>query len=141
MCANNDFKATTLKQHKGEQFPKSSNSSAKNGKMAMSIRVMKVGLVALQTTNCVYRFYIKLKLLCNSLTTDLQDYHFRRCYTCANIDFKATTWKQHKGEQFHKSSNSSAENGKMAMYLITSLESWLGGLSRKRIVHVDFTFN
>ena len=27
------------------------------------------------------------------------------------------------------------------MYLIASLKSWLGGLSRKRIVHVDFTFN
>ena len=27
----------------------------------------------------------------------------------------------------------------MAMYLITSLESWLGSLSRKRIVYVDFT--
>ena len=60
---------------------------------------------------------------------------------CANIDFKATTRKQHKGEHFHKSSNSSANNGKMAMYLIASLESSLGGLSRKRIVHIDFTFN
>ena len=60
---------------------------------------------------------------------------------CANIDFEATTGKQHKGEQFHKSSNSSANNGKMAMYLIASLKSSLGGLSRKRIVHVDFTFN
>ena len=29
----------------------------------------------------------------------------------------------------------------MAMYLITSLKSWLGGLSRKGIVYVDFTFN
>ena len=75
------------------------------------------------------------------MTTDLQDYHFHRCYTCANFDFKATTKKQHKGEQFHKSSNSSANNGKMAMYLITSLESSLGGLSRKQIVHIDFTFN
>ena len=60
---------------------------------------------------------------------------------CANIEFKATTGKQHKGEQFHKSSNSSANNGNMAMYLIASLKSSLGGLSRKRIVHVDFTFN
>ena len=60
---------------------------------------------------------------------------------CADIDFKATTGKQQKGEQFHKSSNGSAKNSKMAMYLITSLESWLGGLSRKRIVYVDFTFN
>ena len=57
---------------------------------------------------------------------------------CAYIDFKATTGKQHKGEQFHKSSNGSAKNRKMA---ITSLESWLGSLSRKRIVYVDFTFN
>ena len=75
------------------------------------------------------------------MTTDLQDYHFHRCYMCANIDFKATTGKQHKGEQFHKSSDGSAKNGKIAMYLITSLESWLGGLSRKRIVYIDFTFN
>ena len=82
-----------------------------------------------------------LKLWCKSLTTDLQDCHFHRCYTCANIDFKATTGKQHKGEQFQKSSNSSANNGKMAMYLIVSLKSWLGDLSRKRIVHVDFAFN
>ena len=59
----------------------------------------------------------------------------------ANIDFKATTGKQHKGERFHKSSNGSAKNGKMAMYLITSLESWQGDLSRKRIVYVDFTLN
>ena len=29
----------------------------------------------------------------------------------------------------------------MAMYLITSLESWLGGLSKKRIVYADFTFD
>ena len=29
----------------------------------------------------------------------------------------------------------------MAMYLITSLESWLGGLSKKRIVWVDFILN
>ena len=28
---------------------------------------------------------------------------------CANIEFKATTRKQHKGEQFHKSSNGSAK--------------------------------
>ena len=49
-------------------------------------------------------------LQCNSLTTDLQDYHFHRCYMCANIDVKATTGKQHKGEQFHKSSNGSAKN-------------------------------
>ena len=27
------------------------------------------------------------------------------------------------------------------MYLLTSLESWLGGLSKKRIVYVDFTSN
>ena len=27
------------------------------------------------------------------------------------------------------------------MYLITSLESWLGGLSKKWIAHVDFTLN
>ena len=60
---------------------------------------------------------------------------------CANIDFKATTVKQRKGEQFHKSSNGSAKNGKKAMYLITSLESWLGGLSKKQIVYVDFTLN
>ena len=60
---------------------------------------------------------------------------------CANIEFKATTRKQHKGEEFHKSSNRSANNGKMAMYLIASLESSLGGLFRKRIVHIDFTFN
>ena len=60
---------------------------------------------------------------------------------CANIDFKATTQKQHKDEQFDKSSNSSANNGKMVMYLIASLESSLGGLARKRIVHIDFTFN
>ena len=77
------------------------------------------------------------------MTTDPQDYHFHRCYMCADIDFKATTGKQHKSEQFHKSSNSSANNGKMAcaMYLIASLKSWLGGLSRKLFVHVDFTFN
>ena len=95
-------------------------------------------------TNCVFRFYIRLKLQCNRLTTDLQDYHFHRCYTvlmCANIDIKATTGKQHKGEQFHKSSNGSAKNSKMAMYLMTSLEGWLGGLSKKRIVYVDFTLN
>ena len=60
---------------------------------------------------------------------------------CANIEFKATTRKQHKGEQFHKPSNGSAKNCKMAMYLIASLESSLGGLFRKRIVHIDFTFN
>ena len=60
---------------------------------------------------------------------------------CANIEFKASTRKQHKGEQFYKSSNSSANNGKVAMYLIASLESSLGSLSRKRIVHIDFTFN
>ena len=82
-----------------------------------------------------------LKLSCNGLTTDLQDYHFHGCYTCANLDFKATTEKQHNGEQFHKSSTGSAKNGKMAIYLITSLESWLGGLSKKRIVYVDFTLN
>ena len=29
----------------------------------------------------------------------------------ANIEFKATTGKQHKSEQFHKSSNSFANNG------------------------------
>ena len=107
----------------------------------ISVRARKVGFVAFQKTKCVCRFYIQLKLQCNSLTTDLQDYHFHRCYTCANIDFKATTEKQHKGEQFHESSNSSANNGKMAMYLIASLKSWLGGLSRKRIMPEDFTFN
>ena len=46
---------------------------------------------------------------------------------CAYIDFKATTGKQDKGKQFHKSLNGSAKNGKMAM----NLESWLGGLSKK----------
>ena len=35
------------------------------------------------------------------------------------------------GEQFLKSSNRSTKNGKMAMYLITRLESWLSGLSKK----------
>ena len=70
--------------------------------------------------NCVCRFYIKLKLECKSLTTDLQDYHFHKCYTFANIDFKATTGKQHKGEQFHKFSNGLAKNGKVVMYLSLS---------------------
>ena len=86
----------------------------------MSVRVKKVVLVGFQKTNCVCRFYRKLKLLCNSLTTDLQDYQFHGCYMCANIEFKATTRKQHKGEQFHKSSNGSAKNCKMATYLSSS---------------------
>ena len=86
----------------------------------ISVRARKVGFVAFQKTKCVCRFYIKLKLQCNSLTTDLQDYHFHRCCTCANIDFKATTRKQHKGEQFQKSSNGSAKNCKMATYLSSS---------------------
>ena len=59
----------------------------------------------------------------------------------SNINFKAATGKKHKGEQFHRSSNGSAKNSKMAIHLVTSLESWLGGLSRKRIVYIDFTFN
>ena len=33
------------------------------------------------------------------------------------------------------------KNCKTAMYLIASLESSLGGFFRKRIVHIDFTFN
>ena len=74
------------------------------------------------------------------MTTDLQDYHFHRCYTCANIDFKTITGKQHKGEQFHKSSNSSANNGKLAMYLIASLESSLGGLFQKTNCAYRFYF-
>ena len=117
---NLDFKATIEKQHinKAELSYKSSNDSAKMA--VISARVRKVGLVAFHKTNCVCRFYIKLKLLCNSLTTNLQDYHFHRCYTCVYIDFKATTGKQHKGEQFHKSSNGSAKNGKMMMYLSSS---------------------
>ena len=64
----------------------------------MSVRVKKVVLVAFQKTNCVCKFYRKLKLLCNSLTTDLQNYQFHGCYMCANIEFKATTRKQHKGD-------------------------------------------
>ena len=63
-------------------------------------------------------------IYCNSLTTDLQDYHFHRCcYTCANIDFKATTVKQHKGEQFHKSLNGSSKNGVVDV----SLQVWKVG--------------
>ena len=69
----------------------------------------------------------------HSLTTDLQDYQFQGCYMCANVEFKATTRKQHKGEQFHKSSNGSAKNCKMAMYLIASLESSLVGLSENEL--------
>ena len=65
-------------QHKGKQFQKSSNGSAKNGKMAMYPNA--IGLVAFQKTNCECRFYIKLKLLCNSVTTDLQGNHFYRCH-------------------------------------------------------------
>ena len=34
------------------------------------------------------------------------------CYTRANIDFNATTGKQHKGGQFYKSQNGSGKNGK-----------------------------
>ena len=92
--------------------------------------------------NCVCRFNIKLKLQWNSLTTDPQEYHFHRCYMCANVDFKTTTGKQHKGEQLQKSLNGSTTNGKMAMYLITyEFGNLAGRLSRKRIVYVDFTFN
>ena len=111
--------------------PSKSNTSAKPSCLVshrtilpkwrcISVQVRKVDFLAFQKTNCVCRFNIKIKLYCDSLTTDRQDYHFHRCYTCANIDFKATTGKQHKGEQFGKSSNGSAKNGKMAMYLSSS---------------------
>ena len=48
---------------------------------------------------------------------------FTDVMSCANIDLKITTRKQHKGEQFYKSLDGCAKNGKMVMYLITSLES------------------
>ena len=60
-------------------------------------------------------------LICKIIT-------FTDVISFANIDFKATTRKQHRDEQFYKSSNGYAKNGKMVMYLITSLESWLGSL-------------
>ena len=63
MCANIEFKATTRKQRKSEQFHKSSNGFAKNCKMAtFSVLGRRVGFVAFQKTKCVCRFYIKLKL-------------------------------------------------------------------------------
>ena len=88
---NLDFKATIEKHHinKAELFYKPSNDSVKMA--VISLRVRKVGLAALKKTNCVCRFYLKLNLQCKRLTTNLQDYHFHRCYRCANVDFKATT--------------------------------------------------
>ena len=119
LCFNLDFKATIEKQHinKAKLSYKTTNDSVK-----MAVSQFELRKLAFQKTNCARRFYIKLRPYCKSLATDLQDYHFHS-YTCANIDFKATTGRQHKSEQFHKSSNGSAKNGKMAMYLITSLES------------------
>ena len=66
----------------------------------ISVRARKVGFVAFQKTKCVCRFYIKLKLWCNSLTTDLQDYQFHGCYMCANIEFKATPESNTKASNF-----------------------------------------
>ena len=72
-----DFKATIEKQHinKAELFYKSLNNSAK---MAVYLSSSQEGWLgsqpSIQKTNCVCRFYIKLK--CKSLATGFHDYHF-----------------------------------------------------------------
>ena len=63
----------------------------------ISLQVWKVRWLAFPENELCMWILLSIKLYCNSLTTDLQDYHFYRCHiVCAKIDFKATNGKQHK---------------------------------------------
>ena len=139
MCANIEFKATTRKQHRGD-FTSLRMVLPKIAKWRrISVRGGKVGFVAFQKTKCVCRFYIKLKLYCNSLTTDLQDYQFHGCYMCANIAVKATTRKQHKGDF----TSLRMVLPKIAEWRRISVRAGKAGFVafQKRSVYVDFTLN